>query len=114
MAPSATLTDSANDRAVVRLGYGVFGPPAEVAEASTALLARDHCEALGKIHELVWSKREARDSHSGEYIFLYACERPGDRLRDRKAVAPRTAEGIRELALPMIETSHAEARRHRH
>ena len=113
MAPNATLTDSANDRAVVRIGYGLLGPPIEVAEASTGLLARDHCEALGKTHELVWSKREAKDKRSGEYIFLYACERPGDRLPDRKAAVPARAEGLRELALPMVETSHAEARRHR-
>jgi len=113
IAPGAVLSDSAGDRAVVRIAYGVLGPTVEVAEASTGLLARDHCEALGKTHELVWSKREAKDRHSGEYIFFYACERGDDRIRDRKAVASMTTEDIRELALPMIETSHAEARRHR-
>lgn len=113
MAPNATLTDSANDRVVVRIGYGLLGPPIEVAEASTGLLARDHCEALGKTHELVWSKREGKDKRSGEYIFFYACEREGERFSDRRAPGPTTTEDIRELALPMIETSNAEARRHR-
>lgn len=111
IAPGTVLSDSAGDRAVVRIAYGVLGPTVEVAEASTGLLARDHCEALGKTHELVWSKREATDRHSGEYVFFYACERE-DRIRDRKAVASTTTEDIRELALPMIETSHGEARRH--
>ena len=113
MAPSAMLVDSASDRAVVRLAYGVLGPTIEVAEASTGLVARDHCEALGKSHELLSSRREATDRTRGEYVFFYACERPGDRRRDRKVLDPAMAEGIRELALPMIETSHAEARRHR-
>lgn len=114
LAPSATLTDAEADQAVVRIGYDVFGPDIEVAEASSGLVARDHCEALGKSHELVWSKREARDRRRGEYVFFYACERQEERFRDRKAIDPTPAKDIRDLALPMIETSHAEARRHRH
>ena len=113
MAPSATLTDAGGDRAVVSIGYDVLGPGIEVAEASAGLVAKDHCEALGKSYELVWSKREAGDRRRGEYVFYYACERQGERVRDRKAIDPTPTEEIRDLALPMIETSHAEARRHR-
>ena len=113
MAPSATLADASGDRAVVRIGYDVIGPGIEVAETSADLVAKDHCEALGKSYELVWSKREARDRRRGEYVFFYACERQEERLRDRKAIDSTPDKDIRELALPMIETSHAEARRHR-
>lgn len=107
------LADAAHDRAVVRIGYDVLGPSIEVAEASTGLVARDHCEAQGKRHELVWFRRQAQERHRGEYVFFYACERTEDRLRDRKAARPATAEDLHELARPAIETSHAEARRHR-
>ena len=113
MAPAASLTDASRDGAVVRIGYDVLGPSIEVAGASAALVARDHCEALGKSHELVWSKQEARDRHRGEYAFRYACERAEDRLLDRKAVVSTAPSDLLELARPMIETSHAEARRHR-
>lgn len=113
LAPSATLSDADSDRAVVRIGYDVLGPGIEVAEASSGLVAKDHCEALGKSYELVWSKREAGDRRRGEYVFFYACERKDERVRDRKAIDPTPAKDIRDLALPMIETSHAEARRHR-
>ena len=113
MAPSATLPDAGGDRAVVRIGYDVIGPGIEVAETSAGLVAKDHCEALGKSYDLVWSKREARDHRRGEYVFFYACELQEERLRDRRAIDPTPAKDIRELALPMIETSHAEARRHR-
>ena len=113
MAPSATLSEASGDRAVVRIGYDVISPGIEVAEASAGLVAKDHCEALGKSYELVWSKREAGDRRRGEYVFFYACERQDDRFRDRKAIDPTPAKDIRDLALPMIETSHAEARRHR-
>ena len=75
MAPSATLTDAGGDRAVVSIGYDVLGPGIEVAEASAGLVAKDHCEALGKSYELVWSKREAGDRRRGEYVFYYACAR---------------------------------------
>lgn len=113
LAPSATLTDADANRAVVRIGYDVLGPDIEVAEASSGLVAKDHCEALGKSHELVWSKREVRDGRRGEYVFLYTCGRQEDRFRDRKAIDRTPAKDIRDLAVPMIETSHAEARRHR-
>ncbi len=113
LAPSAILTEAGGDRAVVRLDYGVLGPGSEVAEASAGLVAQDHCEALGKAHELIWSRREARDALGGAYVFFYACERQEERDHDRKAIDPTSARDIRDLALPMIETSHAEARRHR-
>lgn len=112
IAASARLTDSAHDRAVVRVGYNLLGPTMEVAEPSTALLARDYCEGLGKTHELIGSKREEEERGAGEYVFYYACVRTDERFSDRSAVK-RTDEDIRELSRPMIETSHAEARRHR-
>lgn len=113
IAPQAELSESGNDRAVVRVGYGLFGPSVDIAEASAGLVARDHCESLGKTNQLVWSKRESRDGPSGEFILFYACERVDERFSDRRAPGPTTTEDIRELARPMIETSHAEARRHR-
>ena len=109
---SARLTDFANDRAVVRVGYGILGPTMEVAEQSTALLARDHCEGLGKTYESIGSRREVEKGGAGEYVFYYACVGKDERFSDRHAVQ-RTDEDFRELSLPMIETSHAEARRHR-
>lgn len=109
---SARLTDSAHDRAVVRVGYNILGPTMELAEPSTALLARDHCEGLGKTHELIGSRQEVEERGAGEYVFYYACVRTDERFTDRSAVK-RTDEDIRELSRPMIETSHAEARRHR-
>ena len=75
LAPSATQTDADAARAVVRIGYDVIGPGIEVAETSAGLVAKDHCEGLGKAYELVWSKREARDRRRGEYIFLRAAAR---------------------------------------
>lgn len=111
--PLAELSESGNDRVVVKVGYGFFGPSVDVAEASAGLVARDHCGSLGKTNQLVWSKREPSDGHSGEFILFYACERDDERFSDRRAPGPTTTEDIRELALPMIETSNAEARRHR-
>ena len=113
MTPSAMLTDFGNEGAVVRVEYGPFGPSVEVAEASAGLVARDHCESLGKTYELISLKREPQDDVGGEYILLYACERADERLVDRRRAGPSDTEGLREVALPMIETSHAEARRHR-
>ena len=113
IAPLAGLSESGNDRVVVRVGYGLFGPSVEVAEASAGLVARDHCGALGKTNRLVWSRRESGDGRRGEFILFFACEREDERFPDRRAPGPATAEDIRELARPMIETSHAEARRHR-
>ena len=113
MAPSATLSDFGADGAVVRVEYGVLGPSVEVAEASAGLVARDHCESLGKTYELISTKREPQDDDGGEYVLLYACERADERIADRRRAGQSDAEGLREVALPMIETSHAEARRHR-
>ena len=113
MAPAATLSDSGPDGAVVRVEYGVLGPSVEVAEATAGLVARDHCESLGKTNELIASKREPQDDGVGEYVVYYACARPGERVPDRRRVGPSDTDGLREVALPMIETSHAEARRHR-
>lgn len=113
MAPSATLSDFGDDGAVVRVEYGVLGPSVEVAEATAGLIARDHCESLGKTNELIASKREPQDDGVGEYVLYYACERPGERVPDRRRAGPSDTDGLREVALPMIETSHAEARRHR-
>ena len=113
IAPSAMLSDFGDDGAVVRVEYGVLGPSVEVAEASAGLVARDHCESFGKTYELISLKRAPRDGHGGEYVLLYACERADERLVDRRRAGPSDTEGLREVALPMIETSHAEARRHR-
>ena len=113
MAPSATLSDFGDDRAVVRVEYGVLGPSVEVAEATAGLLARDHCESLGRTNELIASKREPQGDSIGEYVLYYACERPGERVRDRRRVGPSDTDELRDVALPAIETSHAEARRHR-
>lgn len=113
IAPSALLSDSGDDGAVVRVEYGVFGPSVEVAQASAGLVARNHCESLGKTYGLISLKREPQHGDGGEYVLLYACERADERLVDRRRAGPSDTEGLREVALPMIETSHAEARRHR-
>ena len=113
MTPSVMLTEFGNESAVVRVGYGPFGPSVEVAEASAGLVARDYCESLGKTYELISLKREPQDDDGGEYVLLYACERADERLVDRRRAGSSDTEGLREVGLPMIETSHAEARRHR-
>ena len=113
MAPSVTVSDFGNGRAVVRVEYGVLGPSVEVAEATASLIARDHCESLGQTHELISSRREPQGDDTGEYVIHYACERAGERVADRKRAGPPDTDGLREVALPMIETSHAEARKHR-
>ena len=113
MAPSATLSDFGDTGAVVRVEYGVLGPSVEVAEASAGLVARDHCESLGKTYELISLKRAQRDGDGGEYVLLYACERSDGRVPDRRRAGPSDTDDLREIALPSIETSHAEARRHR-
>ena len=113
MAPAATLSDSGPDGAVVRVEYGVLGPSVEVAEAIAGLLARDHCESLGRTNELIASKRELQGDGIGEYVIYYACERPGEGVPERRRAGPAYTDDLREIALPAIETSHAEARRHR-
>ena len=113
VAPPAMLSDLGEDGAVVRVEYGVLGPSVEVAEASAGLVARDHCESLGKRYELISLKRAPKDGDGGEYVLLYACGHADERLPDRRRPGPADTEDLREVALPMIETSHAEARRHR-
>ena len=113
VSPSLTVSEFGNESAVVRVEYGLLGPSIEVAEASAGLVARDHCEALGKTNELIASKREPQDGGSGEYVLYYVCEHTDERVPDRRPAGLSDTEGLREVALPMIETSHAEARRHR-
>ncbi len=114
VSPSVAVSEFGNESAVVRVEYGLLGPSIEVAEASAGLVARDHCEALGKTNELIASRREPQDRVSGEYVLYYVCERTDERVPDRRPAGLPDTEGLREVALPMIETSHAEARRHRH
>ena len=113
MTPSVALSDFGPDGAVVRVEYGAFGPSVEVGKASADLVARDHCESLGKTYELLVSMREPQDDGVGEYVLYYACARPGERIRDRRRAGLSDTDGLREVARPMIETTHAEARRHR-
>lgn len=113
LTPSARLSEFGNESAVVRVEYGSLGPSSEVAEASAGLVARDHCQSLGKTYELISLTQEPQGEDRGEYVLFYACEHPDERTSDRRRAGPANTDELREVALPMIETSHAEARRHR-
>jgi len=109
----AVLSEFGNDRAVVKVAYNFLGPTIDTARSASGLVARAHCEAMGKTSELVWSKRESGNAGDGEFVFLYACEIPGMRQPDDRPPGPSNQDDLKELALPTIETSHGEARRHR-